>query len=230
MFADLDTDLAAPPGAGGRHPLPDMADFEAAMRGLGVCEGHPVVCYDQRDSIVAARLWWMLRYCGHVDVRVLDGGYEAWMRAGLPVRTGDEEAARPGDFRAEPGALPVVTAEEAAAIARGGFLLDARAGERYRGELEPIDPVAGHIPGAVSAPSIDNVDTEGYFRSAERLRERFAALGIDQEAEVATYCGSGVTAAHEVLALHMAGFRAGLYAGSWSDWIQDPAREIATGG
>jgi thiosulfate/3-mercaptopyruvate sulfurtransferase len=225
VFADLDRDLAAPPGPGGRHPMPATADFEAAMRRAGVSDGRPVVVYDAADATAAARAWWLLRYFGHPAVAVLDGGYRAWTAAGHPVETGPPAPGPPGDFTARPGHMPLLDADGAAALARTGLLLDARAGERYRGETEPVDPVAGHIPGAVSAPTADNVNPDGTFRPVGDLAARFAALG----AAVGVYCGSGVTAAHEVLALSLAGVPAALYVGSWSNWITDPSRPIATG-
>jgi thiosulfate/3-mercaptopyruvate sulfurtransferase len=257
-FADLDQDLAGPPGAGGRHPLPEVGVFQAAMRRVGVCDGRGIVVYDEGDSLAASRAWWTLRYFGHQQVQVLDGGYRAWVGAGQPV-AGGPATGLPGDFTARPGHMPLLGADGAAALARAGRLLDARAGERYRGEIEPIDPVAGHIPGAVSAPTAGNVTEDGHFRSAAELTGRFAALGIiadlgpagaDLEpavgpgpagassglagagsgpAQVGAYCGSGVTAAHEVLALDIAGIPAALYAGSWSHWLTHPARAIATG-
>jgi thiosulfate/3-mercaptopyruvate sulfurtransferase len=227
-FVDLDADLAAPPGAGGRHPLPAAASFEAAMRRAGVRAGHPVVAYDDGDSTIAARAWWTLRYFGHERAQVLDGGFRAWVAAGQPV-TVDEPRVPAGDFTAVPGQLQVLDASGAAALARSGVLLDARAGERYRGDTEPIDPVAGHIPGALSAPTSANVDADGRFLAPEELRRRFAALGVAGNAAVGAYCGSGVTAAHEVLALALAGIPAALYVGSWSGWITDPTRPVATG-
>jgi thiosulfate/3-mercaptopyruvate sulfurtransferase len=236
-FVDLDRDLARPPGPGGRHPLPEVSAFQSAMRRAGVCDGRAVVVYDEDDSLAAARAWWMLRYFGHERVRVLDGGYRAWVVAGEPVAAGSGGPA-PGDFTARPAHMPLLGADGAAALARAGRLLDARAAERYRGEREPIDPVAGHIPGAVSVPTAANVTGDGHFRSAAELRERFAALaamkpgpGPDSPGSAAAgaYCGSGVTAAHEVLALDIAGIPAALYVGSWSHWITDPARPIATG-
>jgi thiosulfate/3-mercaptopyruvate sulfurtransferase len=229
VFADLDRDLAGPPGPGGRHPLPDPAAFQAAMRAAGVSSGRAVVVYDDGDAMAAARGWWTLRYFGHPDVRVLDGGYRAWAEAGLPVTT-DRPAPAPGDFTAEPGHLPVLDAAGAQAAARDGLLLDARAGERYRGETEPVDPVAGHIPGAVSAPTAGNANPDGTFRTPAELAARFTALGaVPGATPVGAYCGSGVTAAHEILALALAGLPAALYVGSWSDWITDPARPVATG-
>lgn len=229
VHADLDADLAASPGSGGRHPLPDPAAFEAAMRRLGVRQDRPVIVYDQRDSTVCARLWWMLRYFGHPDVRVLDGGYDAWSRAGLPIQTGDQGPVEPGNLTVVPGGMPLLTVEQVPELARHGVLLDARAGERYRGEVEPLDPIAGHIPGALSAPSTDNDDADGLLRPANELRERFAGLGVTAETTVATYCGSGVVAAHQVLALRLAGIDAALYVGSWSEWIANPARPVARG-
>jgi thiosulfate/3-mercaptopyruvate sulfurtransferase len=230
-FVDLDTDLAAPPGAGGRHPLPATADFERAMQRAGVRDGRPVVVYDDADATAAARAWWLLRYFGHPSVRVLDGGFRAWSAAGYSVVTagGERPVTAPGRFTARPGHLGLLDADGAAALARDGVLLDARTGERFRGEVEPVDPVAGHIPGAVSAPTIENVNPDGTFRPAADLAARFAALGANDGRPVAAYCGSGVTAAHEVLALAVAGIPADLYVGSWSNWITDPARPIATG-
>ena len=232
VFTDLDRDLAAPPGPAGRHPLPDPAVFQEAMRVAGVSQDRAVVVYDDGDATAAARGWWLLRYHGHENVRVLDGGYQAWLAAGLPVDRADP-AGKKGDFTARPGHMPVLDAAGAASMARTGLLLDARAGERYRGEHEPVDPVAGHIPGAVSAPTASNVNPDGTFRGAAELAARFAVLagGADPRAEtVGAYCGSGITAAHEVLALALAGVPAALYVGSWSNWITDPARPVATGG
>jgi thiosulfate/3-mercaptopyruvate sulfurtransferase len=241
VFVDLDTQLAGLPGAGGRHPLPATADFEAAMRAAGVRVGRDVVVCDDGDATIAARAWWLLRYFGHGrpggpggdgagQVRVLDGGFRAWQAAGQPVSTADVTPA-PGDFSASPGHLPVLDAAGAAEVARSGILLDARAPARYRGETEPVDRVAGHIPGALSAPTAENVTSAGLFRSAAELQARFASLGIEPVAgpQVGAYCGSGVTAAHTVLSLELAGIQAALYVGSWSGWIVDAARPVATG-
>ena len=237
VFLDLDTDLAAEPGPAGRHPLPEAASFQAAMRHAGVSDGRPVVVYDDVDATVAARAWWLLRYFGHGDCRVLDGGFRAWTAAGGQVARRDGAAPVPGDFTARPGHMPVLDADGAAGLARCGALLDARARERYRGETEPVDPVAGHIPGAINAPTTGNVAPDGRFLPAAGLRARFAALGVDGTrpgqadgaVAVGAYCGSGVTAAHEVLALEIAGIPASLYVGSWSNWVADPARPVATG-
>jgi len=229
VFTDLDRDLAGPPGPGGRHPLPEPAAFQAAMRAAGVRQDRAVVVYDDGDSTVAARGWWTLRYYGHENVRVLDGGYRAWVGAGHAVTQADPGPA-PGDFTARPGHMPALDAAGAQATARTGRLLDARSAERYRGETEPVDPVAGHIPGAVSAPTIGNVNADGTFGGAAELAARFAALGVTADGPaVGAYCGSGVTAAHEVLALALAGVPAALYVGSWSNWVTDPDRPVATG-
>jgi thiosulfate/3-mercaptopyruvate sulfurtransferase len=228
VFVDLDRDLAAPPGEGGRHPLPDPAGFQAAMRRAGVRGDRAVVVYDQRDGTSAARAWWLLGYHGHPDVRVLDGGYDGWVARGLPVTTQLPEP-EPGDFQALPGRRPLLDATGAAEVARAGVLLDARTAVRYRGEREPVDPVAGHVPGASSAPAGDNLAADGRLRSPQELRARFADLGVREGVPVGAYCGSGVTACQAVLALEVAGFRSALYAGSWSQWITDPARPVATG-
>lgn len=227
-FVDLDADLAAPPGPGGRHPLPSAEGFTAAARRHGLRRDRTVVVYDAADSTAAARAWWVLRYFGHPDVRVLDGGLRAWQAAGLPT-SAEDVAARPGDFTAVAGGMPLLDADAAAHVARAGVLLDARAPERFRGEREPVDPVAGHIPGAVNAPTGGNVRADGRFLPVDVLRARFAALGARPGVVVGAYCGSGVTAAHEVLALARVGVSAALYAGSWSHWITDESRPVALG-
>lgn len=228
VWTDLDADLAGPHGAGGRHPLPAATDAEVAMRRLGVSDGRGVVVYDDVDGSVAARAWWLLRWLGHRDVRLLDGGLTAWSATGLPVEQGETTPDR-GDFTARPGAMPVLDADAAAALATGGVLLDVRAPERFRGEVEPVDPVAGHVPGARSAPTTGNVGPDSRFLDPAALRERFYAIGVSEGAPVGAYCGSGVTAAHTVLALEVAGIPAALYAGSWSEWVTDPSRPVATG-
>jgi thiosulfate/3-mercaptopyruvate sulfurtransferase len=232
VHVDLDTQLAGSPGEGGRHPMPEQADFQAAMRAVGVRADYPVVICDEADGTIAARAWWMLRYFGQEQVQVLDAGFRGWAAAGEPVSTEDVVAV-PGDFTASPGHMPVLDAAGAAAMAGTGILLDARAPARYRGETEPVDRVAGHIPGALSAPTAENVTAGGEFRPAGDLRARFAALGVDFDGAdgpaVGAYCGSGVTAAHEVRALELAGRPAALYVGSWSSWVADPDRPVATG-
>ncbi|MFI7574853.1 sulfurtransferase [Micromonospora sp. NPDC049497] len=230
VFVDLDTELCGPPGAAGRHPLPDPAALQAALRAAGVRAGHPVVVYDGGDGVAAARAWWTLRWAGHRDVRLLHGGFPAWLAAGLPTTTAVPTPAA-GDVEVRPGALPVLDAGRAAELAAAdeGVLLDVRAAPRFRGETEPIDPVAGHVPGAVNVPAPEYV-TDGRFPAADALRERFAAAGVETARPVGAYCGSGVTAAQAVLALHLAGRPdAALYVGSWSNWVADPSRPVATG-
>jgi thiosulfate/3-mercaptopyruvate sulfurtransferase len=228
-FADLDTELAGRRGAGGRHPLPEPADFEGLMRGLGVSSDSAVVVYDAADGVPAARAWWDIRYFGHHDVRVLDGGYAGWVGAGFPITT-DEPSVGTGDFVTHPGGLPVLDADSAARLATDGVLVDVRVGERFRGEVEPVDPIAGHIPGAVNLPTTGNVGPDGKFLDVETLAKRFASLGIDDGEEVGAYCGSGVNAAHTVFAMTLAGLPTpALYVGSWSNWIADGTRAIATG-
>lgn len=228
VYVDLDRELAGPAGSGGRHPLPDPEAFGAVMRRSGVSADVPVVVYDGGQGWAAARAWWLLRWTGHEDVRVLDGGLAAWTSAGGDV-SADRVTPTEGDFKPTPGAVGLLDADGAAARARTGVLLDARAGERYRGEVEPIDPVGGHIPGALSAPTTENVGPDGRFLPADALRARFAGLGASGAAPVGVYCGSGVSGAHEVLALEVAGIASDLYAGSWSEWSADPARPVATG-
>jgi len=225
-WVDLETELSGPArGAGGRHPLPDPAVLTAALQRVGVSAGTDVVVYDGRSSLAAARLWWLLLDAGHDRVQVLDGGFAAWQAAGRPVETGPDRAAEPGTFVARPGHLPRV---DAAAILAGGGgleLVDVRAAERFTGAAEPVDPVAGHIPGAVNRPSTGNQDEDGRFLPATRIAERFADLPAP-----VLYCGSGITAAHSLLALRSAGVAGGrIYPGSWSDWVADPSRPVATG-
>ena len=191
-------------------------------------DGTAVVVYDAANSMAAARAWWIFRYFGVRDVRVLDGGFAAWKAAGGEVTTAVPEDGN-GSFTASPGRVPMLDAESAGELASTGVLLDARAPERFAGEVEPLDKVAGHIPGAVNAPTTGNVSPDGRFLPAEELRTRFAALGADGSEPVGAYCGSGVTAAHQALALQVAGIEAAVYVGSWSEWITDPDRPIATG-
>ncbi|MFJ4989892.1 sulfurtransferase [Streptomyces sp. NPDC088732] len=227
-YVDLESELAGAPGDTGRHPLPDVEVFAAAMRRAGVGRDRDVVVYDDWQGWGAARAWWLLRWAGHERVRVLDGGLSAWTAAGLPLET-DVPADEDGDFTAVPGGLPLLDADGAAELARSGVLLDARASERYRGEVEPIDPVAGHIPGAVSAPTTENVDpATGLFLPPGDLAARFLGVGATEGTPVGVYCGSGVSGAHEVLALAAAGVPAALYVGSWSEWSHT-GRPVATG-
>jgi thiosulfate/3-mercaptopyruvate sulfurtransferase len=230
VYVDLDTQLA---GHGlptdGRHPLPPIADLQAAARSWGLSDGDAAVVYDDVSGTSAARAWWLLRHAGFENVRVLDGGLAAWVAAGGALETGESVVA-PGDVHLEYGQLPVLDADTAAAVAAHGVLLDARAGERFRGEVEPVDPRAGHIPGAVSAPTADTIGADGRLLPPETLAARFAALGVDAQATVGVYCGSGVTAAHTALAMEAAGLPIpALYPGSFSAWSNDAARPVAVG-
>lgn len=229
VFVDLDTELAAPASReSGRHPLPAIEDLQAAARRWGINDGDSVVLYDATGNTAAARGWWLLRWAGLTDVRLLDGGLQAWESADFPVAVGAGSAITEGNVTLDAGHMPVVDIDQAAGwSASGGVLLDARAGERYRGEVEPIDPVAGHIPGAVSAPTGENIDGNGKFAGTVALRERFSAAGDGDR--FAVYCGSGVTAAHQIAALAIAGYDAALFPGSWSQWSNDSSRSVATG-
>ncbi|HQV92808.1 MAG TPA: sulfurtransferase [Phycicoccus sp.] len=235
----LDAALAGPSGDGGRHPLPDPAVLQEALRECGIDDDSRVVVYDQGTSLSASRAWWTLRWAGLADVRVLDGGLAAWQRASLPVVSAattpagapDADARRGprGSVTVQPGSLPVVEVEDVPRAAREGILLDVRAPERYRGEVEPIDPVAGHIPGAINLPMSALQQADGRFRSPEHIRALALAAGVDGSKRVTTSCGSGVTAAQMVLGLSEAGIDATPYIGSWSGWITDPSRPFATG-
>jgi thiosulfate/3-mercaptopyruvate sulfurtransferase len=231
-YVDLDRDLAAPPGhpggRGGRHPLPDREVLGAAMRRAGVSVSRPVVVYDDWSANAAGRCWWLLRHHGHPDVRVLDGGWSAWVADGGAVETGEPIPPDTGDFRPGPGVLPVVGADRLLDVP---VLVDARAAERYRGEVEPVDPVAGHVPGAVNVPTTTNLAADGRFRTPEQLRALYQAAGVplDGQTEVAVYCGSGVTATHDLIALELLGVTATLYPGSWSEWVTDPGRPVERG-
>ncbi|MGH3514139.1 MAG: sulfurtransferase, partial [Pseudonocardiaceae bacterium] len=205
---------------------------QATLRAAGVSATTSIVAYDAADSSVAARLWWLLRWAGHREVAVLDGGIAAWRTAGLPV-TVEVSRPQPGTITLRPGAMPVLDAAQAAALARDGVLLDARAAPRYRGETEPVDPRAGHIPGATNAPFPELTDAQGCWLPPTRLRELAQRWGVG-DAEVGAYCGSGINACALVLGLERAGVTtrqrpAALYAGSWSQWCTDTARPVATG-
>jgi thiosulfate/3-mercaptopyruvate sulfurtransferase len=229
IFVDLATELAAPAvPARGRHPLPPASEFQATARRWGINAGDVVVAYDNSGNMAAARAWWMLRSAGLPDVYLLDGGLAGWQGAGLPLESGPVDAV-PGDVSFTGVGMAAIDMAAAAGWAGTGILLDARAGERYRGEFEPVDPRAGHIPGALSAPTTENLDVSGRFLPAPELRRRFEDLGIREDVPVAVYCGSGVTAAHEVAALEIAGFRAALYPGSFSEWSNNPDLPVATG-
>jgi thiosulfate/3-mercaptopyruvate sulfurtransferase len=229
-FVDLDDALSGPvlpDGHGGRHPVPDTEHFARAMRAAGVRADRPVVCYDAGSSLGASRAWWMLTFFGKPDVRVLDGGLTAWEEAGLPTESGEVHP-EPGTFLPRAGGRRLLDADGAAGHP---LLLDARPADRYRGENETIDPVAGHIPGARSAPALDNLRPDGRFLPPVSLAERMAAVGVRPGDDVAVYCGSGVQAAHTALALQVAGVTddAAVYVGSWSDWVSDRTRPVELG-
>ncbi|MCV2393110.1 sulfurtransferase [Actinotalea sp. M2MS4P-6] len=262
VFVDLDAELASPPGDDGRHPLPTAEQLTGLMRRVGIVPGRGVVVLDGGAGGAAARAWWCLRWAGHADVRVLDGGHVAWLAAGGPVESGEPAAgasgspaagtapagsagagttASEGDVPAEPapsdvvvrfGSMPTVDVD---AVLAGtvGSLLDARAAERFRGEVEPVDPVAGHIPGAHSCPTTDLQAPDGRYLPAGELRDvMLSSAGIDDSPNagpITAYCGSGVTAAQLVLAGHEAGLDLALYPGSWSHWVRDASRPVATG-
>lgn len=229
VFVDLATELA---GTGapteGRHPLPDPVVFAESARRWGINDGDTVVAYDDNGNTAAARLWWLLKYSGFGQVALLDGGLAAWRQAGLSMEHGTEQPCL-GNARLSFGQLPIVGIDEVAQWPASGKLLDARAAERYRGDTEPMDPKAGHIPGAVSAPTWDNLGPDQRFLPAAELTARFAALGISASTRVAVYCGSGVTAAHEIAALDIAGIEATLFPGSWSAWSSHAGLPVAAG-
>jgi thiosulfate/3-mercaptopyruvate sulfurtransferase len=233
LFAHLDRDLSAlKTGKNGRHPLPSPGACAALFGRLGIDATKQVVVYDQGSSAYASRLWWMLRWLGHDAVAVLDGGYDRWVREGRPVTAG-VSSPHPVTFTARPVVTPVAAGEVEASLGRGSmFLIDARGPERFRGEVEPLDPVAGHIPGAVNRPFTQNLGPEGTFKPAAALRAEFDALLCGEPpAKVVHQCGSGVTACHNALAMEIAGLDGSrLYAGSWSEWCAEPSRPVARGG
>lgn len=233
IFVDLQRDLAGVPAEGargGRRPMPHPDDFELDMAECGVDNGRLVVVYDHCSGFAAARAWWLLRHFGKLDVAVLDGGYDAWRAHRLPVESG-LRSIEEGDFSLGRGVGRVIDAEGAALYAEQGILLDSRPAPRYRGEAEPVDPVAGHIPGAINVPAQSLLAGDGTLLPVETLRRRFADAGVDGSTPVAVYCGSGVSGCLVALALNIAGLdtATALYLGSWSDWISDPSRPVETG-
>ena len=232
VFAHIDRDLSAPiTGRNGRHPLPTPEAASAVFGRLGIDATKQVVAYDQGNGVFASRLWWMLRWLGHENVAVLDGGFAKWTREGHAVES-EARVAKPANFVARRVRPTVNAAGVAASLPRHALvLLDARAAERYRGDVEPLDPVAGHIPGALNRPYSRNVGADGTFRPAAELRAEFdAMLHGRAPADVVHYCGSGVTACHNVLAMTIAGYPiTRLYPGSWSEWCADPKRPVARG-
>ncbi len=228
LFAHLDRDLSAQlTGKNGRHPLPDPGVFAAWLGRQGLDPGDQVVCYDAASGTSAARLWWMLRWIGHQAAAVLDGGFAGWRAEGRPV-TAEQPRYTPVEYRGRPSEASCVDADYVRSRLGGKdvLLLDARSRERWRGEAEPIDPVAGRIPGAKNRCCAENVSADGTFKSPDELRKEFlTVLGGLAPSEVVNYCGSGVSACHNLLAMEIAGLAgAKLYAGSWSEWIADPAR------
>ncbi len=230
VYVDLPTELAGEQiGFSGRRPLPDIHDLQRDARRWGIRQGSSIVVYDDNRGLQAGRGWWVLRWAGLTDVRVLDGGFDAWKAAGGAV-TQDIPLPDHGDVVLEAGHLPVLTADGAAAVARQAVLIDARGPDAYRGDkAEPGKPAEGHIPGAINVPTSGNLTADGRFAEAGAIRDRFAALGIDGSQSIGVYCGGGVAAAHQILALATAGIDAALFPGSWSAWSSDPARPVATG-
>ena len=239
VYVDLETELSGPAtSATGRHPLPPIESLQDSARSWGVRSRVPVVVYDAVGGLSAARAWWLLRWGGHDDVRILDGGLAAWVAGGGDTESRDVVVPE-GDVVLRAGHLPVLDAQGAADLARTGVLLDARAPERYRGEGEPVDPRAGHVPGAHSAPTAASLGPDGRLVDPAALLEVFAGYGITgadaapthpgAAPRIGAYCGSGVTASHAVAVLAGLGVDAALYSGSWSQWASDPARPAATG-
>ena len=229
VYVSLDNDLARHgESTDGRHPLPDVSALQASARRWGIDDGDTVVVYDDLKSMSAARAWWVLTDAGIRDVRILDGALREWTAAGMGLEEGDV-VPTPGSVTLSTGSLAQVSIDQAAELAASGVLLDVRAPERYRGDVEPMDPRAGHIPGSMNVPTTGNVDEDGRFLAPEALRARFAEVGLDAASPVAVSCGSGVTASHAFVALRIAGLSPQLYPGSWSQWSNHPDRPVATG-
>jgi thiosulfate/3-mercaptopyruvate sulfurtransferase len=234
QYLHLDRDLSgAKTGTNGRHPLPERAALVAKLASLGLNQGQQVVAYDAQGGMVAARLWWLLRWLGHDSVALLDGGLPAWQASGQSIDTAAPATPKAGNFKAH---APLAVTIDAAAIMRNldtheRVLVDARAADRYRGENETLDAVGGHIPGALNRFFKDNLNSDGRFKTAHELRDTFSALlGTTSPERVVLQCGSGVTACHNALAMEIAGLHgAALYSGSWSEWSSDPSRPVATG-
>jgi thiosulfate/3-mercaptopyruvate sulfurtransferase len=231
-YADLDRDLAGPAGPNtGRHPLPEVARFRHWLGSMGITPATKVVVYDAAGGAIAARLWWLLRWLGHMEVAVLDGGWQAWCRS-ESQETGTPQPPQPKeDYPDDAGAMPILTVSEISeGIASGLCLLDARDAARFAGDVEPIDPVKGHIPGAANLPLSRLLGSDGCFLPPATLRAAFATVA-GTVPPLACMCGSGVTACHLILGAELAGLPVpALYVGSWSEWIRDTARPVATGG
>lgn len=234
IFMHMDEDLSAPKtGANGRHPLPDRTEFAEKLAKLGVSTNSQIVVYDMAEGMMASRLWWMLRWCGHEAVAVLDGGWAAWQEQVNAPISHESRIRTPGDFRTNP---PLVTTVDTAQVfanlaSKEKLVLDARGPDRFRGENETLDPIGGHIPGARNRFFRDNLNEQGHFKTDALLREEFLrVLGNRSPTQVIAQCGSGVTACHNLLAMEIAGLSgAALYPGSWSEWCSNPSRPVATG-
>ncbi len=232
FYADLNTQLSSPhkPGVTGRHPLPDRANWINQVKQWGIRPDYKVVVYDDVGGVFASRLWWLLRWIGHDNTAVLNGGWQGWLAAGgeSTDKLPEDPVISDYDYAALEALTSTIEVDDIDAASQ--LLLDAREAKRFAGEMEPIDPVAGHIPGAICSPTSGNTNAKGEFKSADELREKFApALGAGQK-EIVCYCGSGVSAAHNILAMRVAGLdEPSLYVGSWSEWITDPTRPIASG-
>ena len=241
LFADLNVHLsthhgaqdADPPASGGRHPLPSRERFAAWLSSVGFANHMQAVVYDRQGANYCGRLWWMLKWAGHEAVAVLDGGLQAWQAAGGAVAQGQEPVRAPSSFQLNAPLRPLATAADVLARLQqpGQTVIDARAGARYRGEVEPMDPVAGHIPGALNRPFAENIGADGRFKPADLLRAEFTALLAGRDpATVVHQCGSGVSALPNLLAMELAGLgKTSLFAGSWSEWCSDPARPVERG-
>ena len=228
VYADLEEDLSGQiiSGETGRHPLPEKNTLVQTVRGFGISNHQPVIAYDADNGAFAARLWWLLRHLGHSEVWVLDGGIAAWQAAGLET-SNQAMLTEPSDFEASESLCQVVDADH---VQDTDLLLDARDPARFRGDQEPIDPVAGHIPGAICVPFANNLTADVQFKTPAQLKQQFVELGLSAVDPATCYCGSGVTACHNILAIRHAGLpEPRLYPGSWSEWITDPTRDVATG-
>jgi thiosulfate/3-mercaptopyruvate sulfurtransferase len=233
-FLHQDSDLAGEKnGSNGRHPLPNREVLRNTLRAIGLHHGQQLVAYDAHGGMYASRLWWLAKWMGHGAVAVLDGGLKEWIRQGLPVSSETSEPKVPGDFTASACLANVVTVDQVVANLNSNEfqVVDARAAERYRGDIEPVDPRKGHIPGAINRPFQQNLATEGRFKDAQTLRTEFEAMLAGRDSSsIIHQCGSGVTACHNVLAMEHVGLGGSrLYAGSWSEWIADESRPIQVG-
>lgn len=228
VYVDLERELSRPGRPEeGRHPLPDFADLQAAVQRWGIHAGDRVVVYDDNDGVAAARAWWLLRRHG-LDVRLLDGGFRGWLAAGYRLERSDR-AVRAGDARLVASDAGVVTMDEAARAPRDGVLVDVRAPQHYRGQAPGLDPVAGHIPGAINIPTVSHIAPDGHLRTPSEIRDTLALHGVSPDADIVLYCSSGIPSAHSALALAVAGVPARIFPGSWSQWSRSLGRAVAVG-